>query len=88
MLIPLGIDELHVDTHGLTGAQHASFQEVTGVQLLADLSQVLGTLTILHHRRATPHAQPADLGELGEDLVVDAVGEVLVLLKPAPISKR
>ncbi len=88
MLVLLRIDELYGNPNRLALAENAPLQQIAGVQFLADLTQVLGAVAILHRRRAAPHAQTADLRELGEDLFVDTVGEPSVFFKPTPVLKR
>ncbi len=80
VLVALGIDQLQVDPHCLAGPLNAALEYVAGVQLPADLSQILRAVAIRHDRGAASDAEAADLRQPTEDLVVDPVGEVLVLL--------
>ena len=58
-------------------------------ELLADLAQIArGAGLVLHDARAADHFQIRDLREVGQDLVLHAVGEEDVLFVAAQIFKR
>src|SRR4051794_9270852 len=58
-------------------------------KLLADFAQIaLSPGLVLHHGRATDHLEVGDLGEVGQDLVLHAVGEEGVLFVLAQVSER
>ena len=61
------------------GAAHAALEHRGHVELLADRAQVLAPALEREARRARRDAQPLDLREGVQDLLGDAVGEVLVV---------
>ena len=58
------------------------------VQRLADLANVVRLPAIRQHRGARNHFQRADLGEIRQDVVLDAVREIRVRLVVAEIRER
>ncbi len=88
MLVGFGVNELNVDADRAFYALDPAFQKVSGLELLADLPEVPRVIAVLHDGRSPSHAQVVDPGELCQDLVVDAVSEVLVLLPAAPVLQR
>jgi len=79
MLVRAGIDELRVDADPVAGALHTAFEHGDHVQLLRDLAHRLVRVRILHHRGSRDDLQAVDLGQLGEQVVVDARREIGVL---------
>ena len=58
-------------------------------ELLADLAQIARRAAfVLHHARAADHFQIGNLGQMGQDLVLDALGEEGVLFFAAQIFER
>ena len=81
MRVGARIDQLRVDAHAIAGALNASFHDMRDTELLADLAQIArDPAFVLHHARAADHFQIRDLGEVGQDFVLHAIGEERVLL--------
>jgi hypothetical protein len=75
-----GIDELNVYAHPIAGAADRSLQDMGHAQRIADLAQVPQAGLVLAHRGPADHFQVRDLGQVREDVVLDAVGEIFVFL--------
>ena len=88
MFVVGGVDQLHVDPHALPFPAHASFQDRPDVQRLSDFAQVVLLSAIRHHRGARDNFQVGDAGEVRQDIVLNAVGEVGVLRVGAKIIER
>ncbi len=70
------------------GAPHRSFQNVRHAQRLTDFAQIARARFVLPHRSAADDFQVGDLGQVREDIILDAVREILVLLIVAQIFER
>src|SRR5881398_2457623 len=70
------LDQLHVHAHGVTALLHAAFQNVGNAKLLGDLPQILRRALIVLGRSARDDLQIGDLGQSGQNLVLDPIGEV------------
>ncbi len=81
------VDELGDDAELVSLAAHAPFQHGGDVQLLADLAHVQVLALEGEGRGAGDDADPRDVGERVDDLLGDAVGEVLVLLAAAQVDE-
>jgi hypothetical protein len=84
----LGVDELHVDAHLHAGTAHAAFEHVAHAELAAHLLDVDALLLVRERRVARDHEQARDLGNVGDDVFGDAVGEVLLLGVAAHVGER
>ena len=85
--IGLGVDELRDDAHAIAGATYAAVEQRGGAERRADLAQALRALLERHDRVARDHLERADLGEMRDDVLGDAVGEVLVLRIGAQVAE-
>jgi hypothetical protein len=81
-------DQLHVHAHGVTALLHAAFQNVGNAKLLGDLPQILRRALIVLGRSARDDLQIGDLGESGQNLVLDPIGEVGVRSIVTEVFKR
>lgn len=87
--VGVGVDELHVDPHPIPHPVDGALHHVTGSQAVGDVAEVLLRVPELFHGRAGDDPQIGDAGELGQQIVVHAVGEdddvasVIVPLAPA-----
>jgi hypothetical protein len=88
VLVRVGVDELRRDPHLVPRAAHRPLQDRGHVELRRDLPDRLRGALVLERRRAGDHANVADLGEGGQDVVRDPVGEVLVLGVVAQVLER
>ena len=82
------VDELHVDAHAVARSLHAAFEDLRDAELIGDRLHRQLRVAELLDGGARDHPERADLRELGEDVVVDAVDEVgVVLLASLRFSK-
>ena len=88
MLVVRGIDELHVNPHAIAFPAHTSFQNGADVEGFADLARIMRLPAIRHDRGARDHFQVADLGQVRQEIVLDAVSEIGVLRVVAEIRER
>src|ERR1700722_14964691 len=59
MITRFGVDELHIDAHAITAALNAAFDDITNVQLAADLLEIdglpfVGECGVAPHHDCTP----------------------------------
>ncbi len=89
MLVGLGIDELRDDAHAVAGAAHAAVEQRRRRRAFAPISRRLCVALLERHDRgARDHLERADLREMRDDVLGDAVGEVLVLRIGAEVARR
>jgi hypothetical protein len=69
-------------------ARCTALEDGRNAEFLADRAQVLGRIAISHHGRAGDGLNVADVRDLGQQIVVYAVDEVLVLRDVAAILER
>ena len=82
------IEQLRVDAHAIARTLDTSFHDMRDPELLADLAQIARHVAlVLHHRRAADYFQIGDRGQVGQNFVLDAVGEISVLFLVAQVSK-
>ncbi len=74
-----GINEGGDDAHVIALHAHAAFQHRAHTQFTRDLRDVLVRVLVAHHRGAADHAQSANLTELRDDILGDALRDVVVL---------
>ena len=85
MVVGPCIDELDVEPHGIYRPQQTPHQDIADRQLPRQHPRSPGGVPGQYDRLAGDHSQPTDLCQPGQDLVVDAVGEVRVLRSSAPV---
>ena len=85
--VRLDVDQLGDDPHPVPGPPDAALEQRGHVQDLTDLPQAPVALLEPHHRAAPDHPQRPDLGELGDHVLGDPVGEELVLRIGAEIAE-
>src|SRR5689334_9378468 len=84
-----GVDELSADSNRVRGALHASLKDKCNAKSLRDFTDVSrNAASVLLHAGATDHFQVRDLCQVGENLVLDAVGKECVFLVLAEICER
>ena len=88
MVVGLGVDELGDDTHPISVAPNTSLEHRRDLQAGSDLAQALLPPLERHHRSAGDHLEGADLRQLGDDVLGDPVGKVLVLRVRAQVRER
>ncbi len=82
------IDQLDIDANAFAIAPDTRLQDRGHVQGLSDFAQVVRLPAIRHHGCARDHFEVADPGEVCQHVVLDAVGEVGVLLIDAGVVER
>ncbi len=87
VLVRLRVDQLRRDPDLTARPLHASFQNRGDAQLLRDLPDVLGRVPVLHHRRSGGDLEIDELGQVLDDGVVHAVGEVTVIRLGAHVGQ-
>src|SRR5438552_14663945 len=81
MRVGSGIDQLSTHADTTAGSLNGSFQNMRNTQSRSDLAKVvLSTVFVLHHRRATDDFEISNLGQVHQNLILNAISEVSVLL--------
>src|SRR5947199_10232994 len=89
MRVVARVDQLCVYAHLAAGALHASFKQVRDAKLLRDLAQITRCrVFVLRYTGTTDHFQVRDLGEIGQDFVLNAFSEISVVRVAAQIIER
>ena len=83
-----GINELHGNPNLVTGTLHGAFDDRVHVELGADFAQVLAGVAVFVNRSPGNDAERPDVGQAAQQVVVDAVGEILVVRIAAAARKR
>ena len=77
MRVGARVDQFRVDAKTIRDASHRTFHDVSDAELPADFAHVaFGARLVLAHTGVADHLQVRKLREIGEDLVLHAVGEV------------
>jgi hypothetical protein len=74
-----GIDQLRGDADTIAGPLDTTFEDVTYAQLPPDLPDVDRFTLVLKRRIASEHHELGESGQFGDDVLGDAVTEVLLL---------
>ena len=83
------INQLRSDANTVAGRLYASFYNVRYAELVCDFPQVsLHACLVLHDGRAADHFQIGDLRQIGENFVLDGIGEKGVVRICAQTLKR
>ena len=83
-----GVDKLRADAQSRAGAAYAAFEHVTHAELARDLFHVDRAVLVDEGRVAGDHEQPVDAGEPGDQILGQAVGEMLLIRVAAQIVER
>lgn len=84
MVVVRRANQLHVDEDPVTRPQDRPFDHGVHLQLAGNVRQRRGLAPVTHRRRARPHLEAARrraAGQLGDERVVNAVGEVVLLVR-------
>src|SRR6185437_16251755 len=79
--------ELGGDAHAVAGLAHAAFDHVTDAEFLGDLLHVHGFALVDEGRVARDHEEPAQLGQCGDNVFADAIGEVFLFRFSAHVGE-
>ncbi|MCX7055381.1 MAG: hypothetical protein NTU56_14475 [Proteobacteria bacterium] len=88
MSVSRGVDQLHRDPDPIAGALHAAFQDSIDAEFFADLAARELRIAELLARCARDDFHRADLGELRQDIVVNAVDEEDIRMLVAAVLER
>ncbi len=88
MGVCLRVDELRDHSYLVASAPHAPFEDSVDAQLFRDLRDRLVLVSVLQDRRPRDNRQITDLGQLREDVLVDARREELVLRIRTQVVER
>src|SRR2546430_10453822 len=80
------VDQLSVHMKPCSGLTHATFQHVRHPKRITDLARI-PLAAILHETGATDHLEVGYLRQLGQNVVLDTVGEGGILFVVAQIFK-
>ncbi len=73
------VDQLHIDADLLAGFLHAALQDVPDIEIARDIGKVGSLALVGKGLVAGDDEQRRDLGEIGGEILGDAVGEILLL---------
>ena len=79
--------ELRRDAHAVAVLAHAALDHVADAELLGELLHVDGFALVDERRVARDYEEPAQLGQRGDDVFADAVGEILLLRIAAHVDE-
>ena len=82
------VDELRGDPHALPGLSDAALQHVADIQLAGDFTDGYRPPLERERRVAGDHAERRNLGEVGGDVLADAVAEVFLFRIAAHVLER
>jgi hypothetical protein len=88
MRVAARIEELHIYPHFVSSLLHAAFENCGHAEFAGHCLQVFRFALILHCRRTRDDLQVADAGEFGQDLALNAVGEIGIVWVTAQIFER
>ena len=89
MRVVAGIDQLRDHPHFVGGALHTAFDDMRHAELLPDFAQIARRPAfVLHDARAADHFKLRDLREVGQDLILHAIGEEGVRFFFAQVFER
>jgi hypothetical protein len=82
-----GVDKLDVDAHAVSATLDAAFEDITHVQLAADLLQV-DRLALIGERTVAPdHERSSNARQIGREALGDPVDEGFLLRVAADIRE-
>src|SRR5215470_11098690 len=81
-------DELCVDAYSAPSLAHTAFEYISHSQLASDLLYVDSSAFVSEARIAGDHEQRVKARQFGDDLLDDAVGEILLLRVARHIGER
>ena len=88
MLVTGRLDQLRGNAHPITGLAHTAFQHIAYAQLLADLAHIGGLAFVGEAGIARHHAEFLKACQFGDQVLGQAVGEIILLGITAHIFER
>ena len=88
MGISAGIDELNIDAHFVASFLHAAFENGRDSELLRNCFKIFRFALVSRGGSSRDHFQVGDARKLGQNFVLNAVGEISGTLVIAQILKR
>src|SRR5262245_22459384 len=82
-----GIDKLCSNANAVSDPPYAAFQHIVHAQFAPDLAHINRLTLVLKARVASDHEQLTEPRQLCDDVVDDAVGQVLLLLTATQIGE-
>ena len=73
------VDELRANAQPLAAAAHAALQHVAHAKLARDLAHVDGAVLVDEGGVAGDDEQPSDVGKTGDQVLGEAIGEVVLI---------
>jgi len=86
--IGLTLNQLGGDLDAITGALHGPFDHRVYVQVARNLRQALVRAFVVHNRSPRDHVKGLDLGQIGDECLGHALGEVVLVGVVGKIGKR
>ena len=88
MAIVESVDQLDIDRDPILVPAHASLEDIGHAQRFANFLDVARSdVAILHHAGTADHGERLDFRQVGQEIVLDAIGEKRVFLVVAEIFK-
>ena len=79
MAVGAPVDQLRGDPHPVVQLAHAAFEQILHAQPRGHAVKVLGAALVGEGRVARDDEQRGDLREIGDDVLGDAVAEIVLL---------
>ena len=88
MAAAAAVDQLAGDPQAVAGLADAAFEQIADAKIGGDPLEVLRLALVGEAGVAADHKQAGDLGQIGDDVLGDAFGEIIVLWVAAQIVER
>src|SRR5213592_1860651 len=85
MRVDAGVEQLNVYPHSVSSLLHTAFEHTGHAELASHRLQVFRCTFVFGCRFSRDNLQVADASELGQDLILNAVGKVSVVWVTAQI---
>jgi hypothetical protein len=82
------VDQLQIDPHIVANSLNRTFEYGVDAELCGDFTKVSILVPVAHHGGARGDLQSLDVGKLGQQVVMDAVGKQLVFRIIAAAGER
>src|SRR6266516_1564474 len=85
MCVNARVEQLNVDSHFVSSPLHAAFEDIGHAEFASHCLQVFRRAFVFGCRFSRDNLQVADASKLGQDLILNAVGEVSIVWVTAQI---